>query len=70
MRLAFLHYWGRFSMTDIDARLDRMIEIAMGESLPLDHVVACMGRCSQTEFDTLSESPSRLPRYTKSSVRP
>lgn len=57
-------------MLEIDQRLDRMIEIAKGHDLPLDHVVAHMGRCDQMTFEALSESPSRLPRYTKSSVKP
>jgi hypothetical protein len=54
----------------VDRRLDRMIEIADELDVPLDHVVAYMGRCSQTAFRAFSESPSRLPRYTKSSVSP
>ena len=57
-------------MQEIDRRLDRMIEIAISETLPLDHVVAHMGRCDQSAFAALSESPSRLPRYIKSSVKP
>lgn len=54
----------------IDARLDRMIEIADKLDVPLDHVVKHMGRVDQSAFDALSDNPSRLPRYMKSSVRP
>lgn len=57
-------------MKEIDRRLDRMIEIADETGMPLDHVVKHMGRCDQTKFLILSESPSRLPRYMKSSVNP
>lgn len=55
---------------DIDQRLDRMIEIAVVLDVPLDHVVKHMGRCPQREFAALSERPSLLPRYMKSSVKP
>lgn len=55
---------------EIDTRLDRMIEIADELDVPLDHVVAHMGRCDQSTFRTFSDNPSLLPRYTKSSVRP
>jgi len=55
---------------EIDARLDRMIEIADQTGYPLDHVVKHMGRCSHSDFEAFSDNPSRLPRYTKSSVRP
>ena len=54
----------------IDERLDRMIEIAERLGVPLDHVVKHMGRVDQTIFDAFSESPSRLPRYMKSSESP
>ena len=57
-------------MQQIDRRLDRMIQIADSEGLPLDHVVLHMGRCDHKAFEALSESPSRLPRYMKSSVNP
>lgn len=57
-------------MTTVDDRLDRMIEIADQLNVPLDHVVKHMGRVDQRTFDDLSESPSRLPRYTKSSDTP
>lgn len=57
-------------MQEIDRRLDRMIQIADTLDVPLDHVVAHMGRCSQRDFDAFSDNPSRLPRYMKSSVSP
>ncbi len=57
-------------MQEIDKRLDRMIEIADQLDVSLDHVVAHMGRADQSTFDALSANPSRLPRYTKSRVRP
>jgi len=53
-----------------DDRLDRMIEIADLLNVSLDHVVQHIGRCDQSTFDAVSESPSRLPRYMKSSVKP
>lgn len=46
----------------VDARLDRMIEIADSEGLTLDHVVKYMGRCDQSTFNAFSDNPSRLPR--------
>lgn len=57
-------------MQSIDQRLDRMIEIADELDVPLDHVVKHMGRCDQRSFAAFSDNPSRLPRYTKSSVKP
>lgn len=57
-------------MKIVDERLDRMIEIADKLDMPLDHVVQHMGRVDQRTFAALSESPSRLPRYMKSSVSP
>jgi hypothetical protein len=45
-----------------DQRLDRMIEIALSENLPLDHVVKHMGRVYQSSFDTFDANPSLLPR--------
>ena len=57
-------------MKDVDERLDRMIEVAEELDVPLDHVVAHMGRCDQTTFEAFSDNPSRLPRYIQSSVRP
>lgn len=55
---------------EIDRRLDRMIEIADELGVPLDHVVAHMGRCDQSRFAAFSDNPSLLPRYMKSSVSP
>ena len=57
-------------MDDIDKRLDRMLAVADELNVPLDHVVKHMGRCDQRSFEAFSDSPSRLPRYTKSSDRP
>ena len=57
-------------MKTIDKRLDRMLAIAEQIDVPLDHVVKHMGRCDQRDFDAFSDNPSRLPRYTKSSVSP
>lgn len=57
-------------MEEIDRRLDRMIEIADEVDAPLDHVVKHLGRCDQRTFDAVSDNPSLLPRYMKSSVRP
>lgn len=61
---------GCYMTKEIDRRLDRMIEIADEIDVPLDHVVLHMGRCDQRTFDALSDNPSLLPRYTKSSVKP
>jgi len=57
-------------MKEIDRRLDRMMEIADALGVPLDHVVAHMGRVDQSTFAALSANPSRLPLYMKSSVKP
>jgi len=57
-------------MKAVDLRLDRMIEVAEELNVPLDHVVKHMGRCDQTTFEAFSDSPSRLPRYTKSKDTP
>lgn len=55
---------------EIDARLDRMIEIADTLNVPLDHVVEHIGRCDQSRFLEVSDNPSLLPRYIKSKVSP
>jgi hypothetical protein len=57
-------------MKEIDRRLGRMIQIADELDVPLDHVVKHLGRCDQRTFDAVSDSPSLLPRYMKSSVMP
>jgi len=57
-------------MKAVDRRLDRMIEISDLLGVPLDHVVDQIGRCSAKHFNAVSDNPSRLPRYTKSSVSP
>lgn len=55
---------------DAERRLDRMIQIADELDVPLDHVVKHMARVDQKTFLAYSDRPSRLPRYTKSNVRP
>lgn len=55
---------------EVDRRLDRMIEVADLLDVPLDYIVEHMGWCSQSDFRRLSDNPSLLPRYTKSSVTP
>ena len=57
-------------MKTVDKRLDRMLAVAEKIGAPLDHVVKHMGRCDQSSFEAFSDSPSRLPRYTKSSESP
>lgn len=49
-------------MDPADERLDRMIEIADELDVSLDHVVAHLGRCDQSEFLRVSGNPSLLPR--------
>jgi hypothetical protein len=56
--------------TSVDERLDRMIEVAESTGRSLDEIVAQFGRCDQSAFDALSDSPSRLPMYIQSSVTP
>jgi hypothetical protein len=57
-------------MTDVDSRLDRMIEICDETGLSLDAVVSAVGRADQSVFDAVSDNPSLLPRYIQSSVTP
>ena len=57
-------------MQAVDRRLDRMIEIADELDVPLDHVIAHVGRADHKTFAAVSANPSRLPRYMKSSVKP
>ena len=57
-------------MKPVDQRLDRMIEIASSEGVTLDSVVQAIGRADQMTFDAVSDKPSLLPRYMKSSVKP
>lgn len=53
-----------------EQRLDQMIQVAKATGFSLDLVVQAMRGLSQTDFDAVSERPSRLPRYMKSSVTP
>jgi hypothetical protein len=57
-------------MREVDRRLDRMIDIAEITGASLDDVVKAIGRKDQTVFDAVSDNPSLLPRYIKSSVSP
>lgn len=54
----------------VDLRLDRMIEIADETGETLDRIVQAIGRIDQRAFDAVSDNPSLLPRYMKSSVTP
>lgn len=54
---------------EVDARLDRMIEIADETGLTLDQIVTAIGRADQNIFESFSGSPSTLPRYIASSVK-
>jgi hypothetical protein len=56
--------------SEVDARLDRMIQIADALGVPLDHVVRHIGRADQRTFEAVSANPSLLPRYTQSKVTP
>ena len=56
--------------TIADQRLDRMIEISDLLDVSLDHVVRQMAYCDEVRFRALSDNPSSLPRYIKSSVKP
>lgn len=60
----------RDHMRQVDRRLDRMIEIAEETGRSLDEVVAAIGRAPYSAFRDVSDNPSRLPMYMKSSVSP
>jgi hypothetical protein len=57
-------------MKTVDQRLDRMIEISEQTGFTLDQVVRAIGRADYKVFAEVSDSPSRLPLYMKSSVKP
>ena len=57
-------------MSEVDSRLDRMIEVAAATGLSLDDIVKYVGRADQTTFEAFSERPSLLPMYMKSRVSP
>lgn len=57
-------------MKMVDQRLDKMIDIAESQGETLDAVVRSIGRIDQRSFDAVSDKPSRLPLYMKSSVKP
>lgn len=57
-------------MSRVDERLDDMIRIAEATGVSLDDVVRAIGRQSERDFRAVSDNPSLLPRYMKSSVRP
>ncbi|WP_299929181.1 hypothetical protein [uncultured Pelagimonas sp.] len=56
--------------TILDRRLDRMVEIADYLGLSLDDVVSAIGVEDNKIFLEVSESPSSLPRYMASKVKP
>ncbi len=53
-----------------DARLDRMIAIAEEVGASLDAVVSAIGYANESIFRAVSDNPSSLPLYMKSSVSP
>jgi hypothetical protein len=53
-----------------DDRLDAMIAIADATGYSLDEIIPVLGKCDQSTFDAVADSPSRLPLYMKSSVNP
>lgn len=53
-----------------DARLDRMIAIAEEAGVSLDEVVSAIGYAKESIFRAVSDNPSSLPLYMKSSVSP
>ena len=57
-------------MKVVDERLDRMIEIAELMGVSLDEVVLAIGRADQSIFRAVSDNPSTLPLYMKSSDKP
>jgi len=57
-------------MKAVDRRLDRMIEIAEETGETLDAVVAAIGQADYRIFRAVSETPSTLPRYIASKVKP
>lgn len=57
-------------MRAVDARLDRMIEMADETGHSLDEIVAAIGRAPYRAFREVSDNPSRLPLYMKSKVKP
>ncbi len=56
--------------TILDRRLDRMVKIADHLGLSLDDVVSAIGVEDNKIFLDVSESPSSLPRYMASKVKP
>lgn len=57
-------------MQTADDRLDAMIAIADATGYSLDEIIPVLGKCDQSTFDAVADSPSRLPLYMKSSVNP
>ena len=57
-------------MNILDARLDDLVWLAEISGYSLDDVVEAVGKCPESEFRAVLESPSILPRYIKSNVRP
>jgi hypothetical protein len=53
-----------------ERRLDDMLRIAAATGQTLDSVVLVLGQSDETFFRAVSDNPSILPRYMKSSVKP
>jgi hypothetical protein len=53
-----------------DERLEKMIRLAEVTGQPLDLIVEKLRYLDHKTFVALSDNPSRLPRYMKSSVKP
>ena len=54
--------------SEIDRRLDRLIEIADHLDEPLDDVIQAFGRCNSSLFKTVSDKFPTLPLYMKSKL--
>lgn len=51
-----------YEYKEVDARLDRMIEMAEEQNVSLDSIVKAIGRVDQKAFLASSERPSTAPR--------
>lgn len=60
----------KFDYTIVDKRLDSLIELCDETGHSLDQLVLAIGRIDQNTFRACCETPSILPRYIASSVKP
>lgn len=62
-------FGGDHMQSELELRLDRMIELADETGYSLDDIVKAIGRAPQSLFSQVSDNPDLLPRYIQSRLK-